>query len=176
VVAFVPLDTVESGQPFLLPERLRCRHEMPAQVAVRSMRQRKGGLLGKTAKHQGKSAEGGKLLSQRLPAPANRAQMCRRRDRERSKQRNRPLRGPASVKTGSEEHERLPHSLSGAMKKIRKKRNRGASAKRDSASQIGLTTHETLGPSVKRPLSFARLGEVCRIRCARPRVKFPPDV
>jgi hypothetical protein len=48
--------------------------------------------------------------------------------------------------------------------------------KRDSASQIGLTTHETLGPSVKRPSSFARLGEVCRIRCARPRVKFPPDV
>ena len=31
---------------------------MTAQVAVRSMRQRKVGLLGKTAKHQGKSAEG----------------------------------------------------------------------------------------------------------------------
>jgi hypothetical protein len=43
-------------------------------------------------------------------------------------------------------------------------------------SAAGGTTHETLGPSVKRPSSFERLGEVCRIRCARPRVKFPPDV
>ncbi len=54
--------------------------------------------------------------------------------------------------------------------------NRGASAKRESASKIGLTTHETLGPSVKRPSSFARLGEVCRIRCGRLHVKFPPGV
>src|SRR5580704_8093076 len=78
----------------------------------------------------------------------------------------------------------LARSFTGAVKKtvgvskrkFRKKRNRGASANRDSASQIALTTHETLGPSVKRPSAFARLGEVCRIRCARPRVKFPPDV
>src|SRR5579871_3393618 len=44
------------------------------------------------------------------------------------------------------------------------------------AEQIGLTTRETLSPSVKRPSSFARPGEVCWIRCGRPRVKFPPDV
>src|SRR5262249_53337329 len=75
------------------------------------------------------------------------AQMCRRR-------------------TGSEEHERLPRSLTGAVKetvgaskrKFRKKRNLGALANRDSASQIALTTDETLGPSVKTPSSFARLG------------------
>jgi hypothetical protein len=72
------LDTVESGQPFLLPRTPGCWHEMPAQVAVRSMRQRKVGLLGKTAKHQGKSAEGEAPLAA-PPASANRAQMCRRR-------------------------------------------------------------------------------------------------
>jgi hypothetical protein len=89
---------------------------MPAQVAVRSMRQRKVGLLGKTAKHQGKSAEGEAPLAAPPCACKSRTNV-QEEDRERSKQRNRPLRGPASVKTGSEEHERLPHSLSGAMKK-----------------------------------------------------------
>ncbi len=29
---------------------------------------------------------------------------------------------------------------------------------------------------VAAPMVPVRLGEVCRIRCARPHVKFPPDV
>jgi hypothetical protein len=115
LVAFAALDTVESGQPFLLPGTPALSAEMTAQVAVRSMRQRKVGLLGKTAKHQGKSAEEEAPLAA-PPCACKSGTNVQEEDRERSKQRNRPLRGPASVKTGSEEHERLPHSLSGAMK------------------------------------------------------------
>ena len=85
---------------------------MPAQVAMRSMRQRKIGLLGKTAKHQGKSAEGEAPLAAPPCACKSGTNV-----QERSKQHNRPLRGPVSVKTGSEEHERLAHGLSGAIKK-----------------------------------------------------------
>ena len=150
------LDTVESGQPFLLPGTpgLTARNARASRRALDETAQSRSTRQDREAVRQSAERE--------APLPA---QMCRRR-------------------TGSEEHERLPRSFTGPVKKtvgaskrkFRKKRNRGASANRDSASQIALTTHETLGPSVKRPSAFARLGEVCRIRCARPRVKFPPDV
>jgi len=115
---------------------------MPAQVAVRSMKQRKVGLLGKTAKHQGKSAEGEAPLAA-PPCVCKSGTNVWEEDRERSKQRNRPLRGPVSVKTGSEEHECLPRSFTGAVEKRLEHRNSGKSGI-EARRQTGTVRHRSV--------------------------------
>jgi hypothetical protein len=90
---------------------------MPAQVAVRSIETAQGRSTRQDREASRQERRGGS--SSRSDSLACKSGTnVQEEDRERSKQRNRPLWGSASVKTGSEEHERLPHSLSVAMEKI----------------------------------------------------------
>jgi hypothetical protein len=103
-------DTVESGQPFLLrgTPGLTARNARASRRALDETAQGRSTRQDREAVRQSAERE--------APLPA---QMCRRR-------------------TGSEEHERLPHSLSGAMK--RKSGKSGIEARR----QTGTVRHRSL--------------------------------
>ena len=133
----IALDTVESGQPFLLPGTpgLTARNARASRRALDETAQGRSTRQDREASRQ--SAEGEAPLAA-PPCTCKSGTNVQEEDRERSKQRNRPLRRPASVKTGSEEHERLPHSLSGAMKKNSGKS--GIEARR----QSGTVRHRSL--------------------------------